>query len=72
MVELVGWLYRPWVQVVMHNDLPHSAENCLVDFGIVHVNNSKKMSVFLVNPSKVDGKWSVSYIKYHQSIKYKF
>jgi len=26
----------------------------------------------LINPSKVDGKWSISYIKYHQSIKYKF
>lgn len=25
-----------------------------------------------MNPSKVDAKWSISYVKYHQSIKYKF
>jgi hypothetical protein len=30
------------------------------------------MSFFIYNPSKVDGKWSLSYVKYHQSIKYKF
>ena len=26
----------------------------------------------MFNPSKVDGRWSIAYIKYHQSIKYKF
>lgn len=71
-VDLVGWLYRPWVQIVMPDDLPYSPENCFIDFGTVHVKNSKKISVHLINPSKVDGKWSVNYIKYHQSIKYKF
>jgi hypothetical protein len=30
------------------------------------------MSIFLTNPSKVDAQWTIAYIKYHQSIKYKF
>jgi hypothetical protein len=39
---------------------------------VVHVKNSRKMGVFLINPSKAEARWSIAYIKYHQSIKYKF
>lgn len=56
----------------MPNELSYSSENFEIDFGTVHVKNSKKLSVYLINPSKVDAKWTISYLKYHQSIKYKF
>jgi ribosomal protein L24E len=71
-IDLVGWLYRPWVQIQMPNDQYYSNENFEIDFGVVHFKNTKKMSLYLINPSKVDGKWTITYIKYHQSIKYKF
>lgn len=39
----------------------------VIDFGTVHVKNSKKMSVYLANPSKSAANWSIYYVKYHQS-----
>jgi len=56
----------------MPDHTAYSSENFLIDFGTVHVKNSKKLSVHLINPSKVDAKWTASFLKYHQSIKYKF
>ena len=49
-----------------------SPQNFEIDFGTVHVKNAKIHSIYLFNPSKTDGKYTISYIKYHQSIKYKF
>ena len=63
-INLVGWLYRPWVQVQMPNDLWCSIENRLIDFGTIHIKNSRKMSIYLVNPSKSDAKFTITYIKY--------
>ncbi len=71
-IPLVGWLYRPWIQIQMPNNQLHSSENFEIDFGTVHIKNSSKEVIYLTNPSKVDAKWSISYVKYHQSIKYKF
>ena len=56
----------------MPNQKLYSNENFEIDFGTVHFKNSKKLSFYLLNPSKVDAKYTISYIKYHQSIKYKF
>lgn len=39
----------------------------MIDFGVIHVKNSKKMSIYLVNPSKSDAKFTVTYIKYNES-----
>jgi hypothetical protein len=71
-IELAGWLYRPWLTIQMPNLQPYSGENCEIDFGTVHFKNSKRLSFYLVNPSKVDARFSIAYIKYQQSIKYKF
>jgi len=71
-VELVGYLYRPWVQVLMPNLFNYSNDNFMIDFGKVHFKNSKTLTLYLFNPSKADGKFTISYVKYHQSIKYKF
>jgi hypothetical protein len=38
----------------------------------VHFKNYKKLSFYLINASKVDAKFTIAYIKYQQSIKYKF
>lgn len=72
LIDLVGWLYRPWVKVLMPNRELHSADNFTIDFGTVHFKNSKNITFYLINPSKVDGKFTITYVKYHQSIKYKF
>lgn len=34
--------------------------------------NSKKIAIYLINPTKSDGKFSISYIKYHQSKRINF
>lgn len=72
MIDLVGWLYRPFIMIQMPNNQPYSNFNQEIDFGIVHVKNSHKISFYLLNSSKVDAQWKIEYIKYHQSIKYKF
>jgi hypothetical protein len=58
-VELVGWLYRPSLLIEMPNHSPYSPENNLIDFEVVHVNNHKKRSVYLSNPSKSAVDWSI-------------
>lgn len=56
----------------MPNLSPYSTENAEIDFGTVHFKNSKKLSFHLANPSKVDARFYIAYVKYQQSIKYKF
>lgn len=56
----------------MPNSLSFSRENFLIDFGVSHVKNYKKMSIYLSNPSKSTAIWNISYIKYNQSGKMKF
>jgi len=71
-IPLVGWLYRPWAQIQMPNNLLFSIENTLIDFGTIHTKNSKKLSIYLINPSKSDSKFTITYIKYQQSKKINF
>ena len=56
----------------MPNNLPFSRENFLIDFGVVHVKNHKKMTLFIANPSKSTASWNINYVKYHQTAKVKF
>ncbi len=56
----------------MPNNLLYSIENRLIDFGTIHVKNSKKMSIYLTNPTKCDAKFTITYIKYQQSKKIHF
>jgi hypothetical protein len=56
----------------MHNGQQHSSENLLIDFGVVHVNNHKKKSIYLANPSKSAADWTISYVKYLQTKKIAF
>ena len=56
----------------MPNQQLNSIENCLIDFGTVHVKNHKKMTLYIQNPTKSAGNWSISYVKYHQSKKMNF
>jgi len=56
----------------MPNNLLYSIENTLIDFGTIHVKNSKKLSIYLINTSKSDAKFTVTYIKYQQSKKINF
>ena len=56
----------------MPNKEFYSNDNFTIDFGTVHFKNTKNITFYLINPSKADGKFAISYIKYHQSIKYKF
>ena len=71
-IKLVGWLYRPWIQIEMPNNLPFSSENFIIDFGTVHVKNYKKMCLYISNPSKSTALWNINYVKYHQTKKINF
>lgn len=44
----------------------------MIDFGTIHVKNSKRVSLYLINPTKCDGKFTITYIKYHQSKRINF
>ncbi len=56
----------------MPNNLLYSIENTMIDFGTIHVKNSKKQSIYLINPTKSDAKFTITYIKYQQSKKINF
>ena len=56
----------------MPNNLLYSIENTMIDFGTIHVKNSKRVSLYLINPTKCDGKFTITYIKYHQSKRINF
>lgn len=56
----------------MHNELLHSVENMTIDFGTIHVKNEKKLSIYLINCSKSDAKFSIEYVKYMESKKINF
>ena len=71
-IPLVGILHRPALQIEMPNNILHSFENCLIDFGIVHINNHRKKSIYMSNPTKSAANWTVVYTKYLQTKKIKF
>ncbi len=56
----------------MPNQLFYSVENTYLDFGTIHVKNSKKLSIYLINASKSDAIFNVTYVKYQQSKKINF
>lgn len=53
----------------MPNTQLHSHENALIDFGVVHVNNHRKKSIYLANPTLSAADWTISYVKYQQTKK---
>jgi hypothetical protein len=56
----------------MPNNLLYSIENTMIDFGTIHVKNSKRVTLYLINPTKSDGKFTITYIKYQQSKRINF
>lgn len=56
----------------MPDNTLHSQQNLLIDFGVVHVNNYKKQSIYLSNPTKSAVDWTIAYTKYQQGKKIAF
>lgn len=61
--DMEGILLRPILKLNTEGFQGLPNENVL-DFGTVHINNVKTLTVFLVNESKVPGKWKLNYLKY--------
>lgn len=53
----------------MPNQQLYSIENMFIDFGVVHVNNYKKKSIYLANLTKSAIDWTITYTKYQQTKK---
>ncbi len=56
----------------MPNSLAYSYENLVIDFGVVHINNYRKKSIYLANPTRSAADWSITYTKYLQTRKINF
>ncbi|KAL4472936.1 hypothetical protein ABPG72_007813 [Tetrahymena utriculariae] len=61
-IDLEGHLLRPLIQLNTsgHEDIPGQE---IQDFGTVHINNVKRIAIFLSNISKVPAKWKIHHIK---------
>ena len=68
-ISLLGELYRPLLKLNTNGKDGEDAEE-IIDFGVVHIKNDKKKTLYLCNLSPVRGKWSLKYVKF--STKRKF
>ena len=58
--------------IQMPNELKYSNDNCVIDFGTVHVKNKKKMCFYICNESKSAANWKAVYMNYSKSKKILF
>ena len=61
-IDLEGVLLRPFIYINTSGFEGIEGPN-VIDFGLVHINNTKKINVFLSNLSSVPANWKLSYLK---------
>jgi len=68
-VDLEGELWRPYI-MVNTKGFETQTNDHLIDFGLVHVDDYKIITIYITNKSYVPGYWKMMYIpfpekKYH-------
>lgn len=61
-IPLLGELYRPLLKLNTNGKEGADADE-IIDFGVVHIKNDKKKTLYLTNLSPVRGKWALKYVK---------